>query len=302
MAAHDGRHTQLAAHYHFEARPVAVARGNEKGRVERAIRYVRDAFFAARKYADVADLNRQADSWCDGASADRKWIEDRSRTVRDAFDDERGRLLNLPADQFPVHERVEVEIGKTPYARFDLNDYSVPHDRTQRSLTVLADLETVRIVEGQNDVVATHSRCWDRGQQVEIPEHLERLAAEKKRSREHRGLDRLAKAAPSSQAFLRCLADRGQNLGSNDRDEVAVGAIRDGRRRRGARARGGREQHARSGEPRPDATEDVTNGERAGHEGVPFQQSARSGGSCPSAIRICTIRHAPGGEKTQAVG
>jgi hypothetical protein len=35
------------------------------------------------------------------------------------------------------------------------------------------------------------------------------------RSREHRGLDRLAKAAPSSKAFLRCLAERGQNLGSN---------------------------------------------------------------------------------------
>src|SRR6185436_9376114 len=128
------------------------------------------------------------------------------------FDDERTRLLALPAVPFPVHERIEVEVGKTPYARFDLNDYSVPHDRTQRSLTVLADLETIRIVDGQDEVVATHRRSWDRGQQLEVPEHLERLAAEKKRSREHRGLDRLTKAVPNSQAFLRCLADRGQNL------------------------------------------------------------------------------------------
>ncbi|MCP5442181.1 MAG: IS21 family transposase [Chromatiaceae bacterium] len=37
---------ELAAHYHFEPRPVAVARGNEKGRVERAIRYIRDNCFA----------------------------------------------------------------------------------------------------------------------------------------------------------------------------------------------------------------------------------------------------------------
>jgi len=206
---------ELASYYRFDARPVAVARGNEKGRVERAIRYVRDAFFAAREYTSLADLNRQADEWCQGASADRKWIEDKSRTVRDAFDDERGRLVPLPPDPFPVHERVEVEIGKTPYARFDLNDYSVPHDRVQRSLTVIADLETVRIVEGQSDVVAMHTRCWDRGQQLEIPEHIERLVAEKKRAREHRGLTRLAKAVPSSQAFLRCLVDRHQNLGSN---------------------------------------------------------------------------------------
>ena len=40
--------------------PVAVARGNEKGRVERAIRFVRERFFAARRFTDLADLNAQA--------------------------------------------------------------------------------------------------------------------------------------------------------------------------------------------------------------------------------------------------
>jgi transposase len=38
----------LAGHYRFEPRPVAPARGNEKGRVERAIRYIREGFFAGR--------------------------------------------------------------------------------------------------------------------------------------------------------------------------------------------------------------------------------------------------------------
>lgn len=206
---------ELAAHYRFEPRPVAVARGNEKGRVERAIRYVRDAFFAARKYSDVADLNRQADDWSRNNSAERKWVEDTSRKVRDAFAEERVLLLPPPAEPFPALERVDVDVGKTPYARFDLNDYSVPHDRCRRTLTVLADIHTVRIIEGQDDIVAVHPRSWDRGQQLEVPEHIERLTAEKKRARQHRGLDRLAKSAPSSQAFLRCLAERGQNLGSN---------------------------------------------------------------------------------------
>lgn len=204
----------LSAHYHFDARPVAVARGNEKGRVERAIRYVRDAFFAARSFTDIDDLNRQAHEWSSAQSADRPWVEDRSRKVRDVFADERGLLLPLPKDPFPAHDRVEVEVGKTPYVRFDLNDYSVPHDRIQRTLVVLADLETVRVVDG-NEVIATHVRSWDRGQQLETPEHVERLVAEKKRARKHRGFDRLAKAAPSSQAFLRHVADRGQNLGSS---------------------------------------------------------------------------------------
>ena len=67
---------ELAAHYRFEPRPIAVARGNEKGRVERAIRYVRDAFFAARSFTDVADLNRQADEWARTRAAERPWVED----------------------------------------------------------------------------------------------------------------------------------------------------------------------------------------------------------------------------------
>jgi len=130
------------------------------------------------------------------------------------FAEERSNLLPLPDEPFPASDRLDVEIGKTPYARFDLNDYSVPHDRTQRTLTVFADIDTVRIAEG-NEVVATHARSWDRGQQLENPEHVQRLVAEKKRARQHRGLDRLAKAAPSSQAFLHCLAERNENLGSN---------------------------------------------------------------------------------------
>lgn len=223
---------ELAKHYRFEPRPVAVARGNEKGRVERAIRYIRDNFFAARSYSDVADLNRQAREWMTTTSADRLWVEDRARTVRDVFADERGNLLPIPEEPFPTLERVDVEIGKTPYARFDLNDYSIPHDRTRRTLTVLADLDTVRLVEN-NEVLATHTRSWDRGAQVEIPEHLQRLLEEKKRARQHRGLDRLAKAAPSSQGFLRCLAERHENIGSNTSrlllllDSVGADALED---------------------------------------------------------------------------
>ena len=37
----------LAAHYRYEPRPVTPARGNEKGRVERLIRFARERFFAA---------------------------------------------------------------------------------------------------------------------------------------------------------------------------------------------------------------------------------------------------------------
>ena len=70
---------KFAAHHRFEPRPVAVARGNEKGRVERSIRYIREAFFAAREFADLDDLNAQARSWCEGLASDRRWPEEIGR-------------------------------------------------------------------------------------------------------------------------------------------------------------------------------------------------------------------------------
>ena len=44
---------ELAAHYHFAAHPCRPARGNEKGRVERVIRFIRDSFFAARPFTTL---------------------------------------------------------------------------------------------------------------------------------------------------------------------------------------------------------------------------------------------------------
>ena len=203
----------FAGHYRYEPRPVAVARGNEKGRVERAIRFVRDNFFAARHWSDLEDLNAQARAWCDGPAAERPCPEDREITVAEAFAQERERLVELPDDLFPTDERVEVRVGKTPYARFDKNDYSVPHDRVRRTLTVVASPETVRLLDGEA-VVATHPRSYDRGQQIENPEHLEGLVAEKRAARAHRGLDRLHHAVPRTRELFRLLAQRGTNLGS----------------------------------------------------------------------------------------
>lgn len=207
---------ELSAHYRFLPKPVAPARGNEKGRVERAIRYVRDSFFAARQFTDIDDLNRQARAWCDSEAADRLCPEDRKRRVRDVFADEQPRLVALPADEFPTDERLEVEVGKTPYARFDLNDYSIPHDHTRRTLVILASLETVRVLDGSK-IIATHTRSWDRAQQLENPQHVRELEIVKRRGREHRTLDRLHHVAPHSQKLLQIVAERGGNIGSYTR-------------------------------------------------------------------------------------
>jgi hypothetical protein len=203
----------LAAHYRFEPRPVAVARGNEKGRVERAIRYIRDAFFAARTWQDLADLNAQAAAWCAGQAADRPCPQERALSVREALAQERPHLLPLPENPFPTEEQVAVRAGKTPYVRFDRNDYSIPHTHVQRTLTVRATLGEVRVLDGAR-VIATHARSFDAGQQIEDAAHLAALVQRKRQARVHRAQDRLAQAVPNSRQLLVQAAARGENLGS----------------------------------------------------------------------------------------
>ena len=203
----------FAGHYRYEPRPVAVARGNEKGRVERAIRYVRDSFFAARSFVDLDDLNAQADTWCIGPAADRRCPDEPQRTVRAAFAEEAGRLLALPDNPAPLLERVTVSVGKTPYVRFDLNDYSIPHTHVRRVLSVLADPHEVRIVDGA-EVLAVHRRSYDKGAQIEAAAHVQALVEQKRAAREHRATDRLAHVVPASQTLLARAAERGANLGA----------------------------------------------------------------------------------------
>jgi hypothetical protein len=222
----------FAAHYRFEPRPVAVARGNEKGRVERSIRYIRDNFFAARVYTDVADLNAQAKAWTYGPAFRRPWPEGEQLTVRQAFEAEAASLMTLPMDAYPVDARVEVQVAKTPYVRFDLNDYSIPHTHVRRTVTVVANAERVRVLDGAT-VLAEHVRSYDKGEQVEITAHVDALIERKRGARQHRGVSQLTQAIPAMTDFLALAATKGHHLASMTRvlgqmlDHYGVQAMQD---------------------------------------------------------------------------
>lgn len=206
----------LAGHYRYEPRACAPYRPNEKGRVERAIRDVRESFFAARTFASVDDLNEQARTWCLDIARERRVPDAKEKTVAEAFLEDRARMVDLPNDDFPVEERVEVRVGKTPYVRFDRNDYSVPHTHVCTSLTVMATDDRVRIIDPSAPLepLADHRRSYDRDQRIEHEGHLRALVEEKRRAHQSRGFDRLFAAVPSARTMMERLADRGANLGA----------------------------------------------------------------------------------------
>jgi transposase len=202
----------FARHYRYEPRPVGVRRGNEKGRVERTIQFVRSSFFPARSWSDLDDLNRQALTWCTGRASARRCPGDRKLTVGEAYDEEKPRLLPLPADRYPTEDVVPVRVGKTPYVRFDANDYSVPHEHVQRILTLRASPDRVRVFADAG-LVAEHDRTFDRDRTVEDPAHIAVLEAAKANAREGRGTDRLLRVVPECRALLLAVAEAGGNLG-----------------------------------------------------------------------------------------
>lgn len=204
---------QFASHYGFEPRAANPARGNEKGRVERAIRYIRTSFFAARRFVDIADLNTQAILWTNDIGGQRRWPEDDRKLVVEQFTQEQARLRALPPTPFEAAQRVQAKVGRTPYVRFDTNDYSVPAKYVRREVTILAEPVRVRIVV-DGEVVAEHARTYDRKATMSQREHLQGVIEYKRRARKNAGTYRLTKSAPAAALMIERAAQRGHNLGS----------------------------------------------------------------------------------------
>ncbi len=192
---------ELAAHYHFAPRACRPARGNEKGVVERSIRYIRDSFFAARPFTTLADFNRQALVWRDEIAAKRPWPQDDRMSVEAAFAEEILRLMELPVHPFDTDFIGPVSTAKTIYVRFDKNDYSIPHSFVGRPLTLLASETVVRILHGTTEI-ARHRRCYGRHERIEDQAHIDALLVEKARAQASTPSSLLISVVPEVETFL----------------------------------------------------------------------------------------------------
>ena len=203
---------ELAAHYRFQPRPVAVARGNEKGRVERAIRFARDAFFAARTFRDLDDLNAQAAGLVSGCG--------RRAAVSGGAQPQRARGLcrgkaasaRLAREPVPGRGAHRGERAQNPLRALRFERLLHPsHPRAPHAHR--ARHPRYRAHPRWPEVIATHPRSFDRGAQIEDPAHIEALVAHKRAARAHRAQDRLHHAAPSAKPLFLRAAERGAHLG-----------------------------------------------------------------------------------------
>lgn len=204
----------FAGHYHYAPHPCTPARGNEKGRVERQIHFLRYSFFDARPFRDLDDLNAQFVRWRDGIAHARPHPERPDLTVAQALAEEQPRLIPLPEHPFDTDLVRTVSTTKSPYVHFDRNSYSIPHDRLRKPLTLVASATTVRLLDGL-DEIARHTRSWEAKRAIEDPRHVQALVQAKKTTRPEPLRDLLARTVPAAQTLFERLASRGDNLHSH---------------------------------------------------------------------------------------
>ncbi len=206
------RYLELAGHYCFEVRPCHVARGNEKGRVERSIRYLRESFFSTHAFTTLEQLNAQVRCWITDVVHARPWPDDGTHTVAQALEQERPRLLPLPRHGLDTSLRTTVSSVKTLFVRFDRNDYSIPPGAVGKPLTLIATDVLVRLFDGTTEI-ACHRRSFDHQRRIADPAHTAALLAQKRAASSATPDSPLHRAVPETERFLKAAMPRYRHTG-----------------------------------------------------------------------------------------
>jgi transposase len=201
----------LAGHYHVQPRLCAVGKGNQKGRVERAVRYLRERYFAGRRITDFATGNRELARFLEEIALPRPHPVFKDRSVAEVLAEERPRLLPLPATPPATDRILSVSADKTASVRFDTNLYSVPPAAASKTLTLATSDTRVRVLDGGLEV-ARHPRCWGRRQVIELPEHRAEILRLKRAAQELKGRDRLRALIPTIDTLYARWIDGGRSL------------------------------------------------------------------------------------------
>lgn len=203
----------LAARLHVEPRLCAPRKPQEKGGVERAIRFFKERFFAARTFHSIEHGNGQLVDFIEQVAHRRPHPRFPERSVGEVFEEERTRLLALPEPLPETNVLTPVAVDKTAFIKLDTNRYSVPPEHASTTLTlVLSDTE-LRLLDKDREV-ARHARSWGRNQWIETPAHRTALLAQKRAARDLKGRDRLRAEVPAIETLLERWVLCGRNLGS----------------------------------------------------------------------------------------
>jgi len=193
------KYLDFSHHWGFEISACNVRSGNEKGRVENGVGYVKKNFLAGLQLVDFPALQAAATLWVDTQANVRVHASTHQRPI-DMFEQERSALKALNPNGFDLARVITVRANKQFRVALDTNHYSVPARYAGQRLLLKASDDRV-CVYAENLLVARHVRSMDRHQDIEDPQHPQALLEQRKSAREQRLLTRFLAISPRAQAY-----------------------------------------------------------------------------------------------------
>lgn len=173
----------FARHYAFDIRLCNLAAGNEKGRVERVIRSLRETFFnIVEHHNELKTLNMSLHEWVDAKNS--TVHRTTGRCPVDRTKEERLKPPpQIPWDNVVIH--ASKKPTKTGMVIFDTNFYSVPDYLTNQLLIIHVYVGRIDIYTADQKKIASHPRCFKRNCKIINPAHrsFARLSKQAKRER-----------------------------------------------------------------------------------------------------------------------
>lgn len=216
VAEHDGnlvrfhpRFLAFAREYGFIPRACHVGAAWEKGKVERAIGYVRQNFWPLRAFTGLGDVNAQAHQWLRDVANQRRHRET-GQTPEDRFRVEA--LLPVPSITTDYRDHADALTHKDLRLAFDGNRYCVPPRYVGHRLTIKADSSSLTIYDQHQEIVS-YPRSWKRGQTFGAERFQKELLSAMAAA--HRSADQqrlVALLGPASELYLGCLATTDRSL------------------------------------------------------------------------------------------
>ena len=219
----NARYLDFSRHWGFDIAACAPGRGNEKGRVENAVGYIKKNFLNGLELSEFSALNPAAQIWLDTVANVRIHGETRRRPI-DVFQEEQPRLRPLNPMPYDIGRIETARADKQFRVTLDTNHYSVPARYVGVRVTLKAYPDRVCIYH-QDQLIARHPRCYDRHKDIEDPDHPKGLIAQRANAREQRLWLRFLSLSPKAQSYYDGLEQRRANARHHLRKIVALSDI-----------------------------------------------------------------------------
>jgi transposase len=217
------KYLDFANHHGFTIVPCAVGKGNEKGRVESGVGYVKKNFLAGLDIPDFNALNPAAIHWFNTVANVRVHGDTGKRPV-DRFKQERQSMNRLPLNPYDIATISQVRASRQFRVSVDANRYSVPAEYAGAPLTLKTYPDRLCIYYREK-LIARHVRSYDRRQDIELPDHPKALLAQRKKAKDQKIFMRFLSLSDKADAYYRQLEQRRMNPLHHIRQIVALSEI-----------------------------------------------------------------------------